>query len=58
VGSDISLMVWFYVWIAAVILLLSVLLWALNLAELDQVIAKPRRMIKSLRHRSRRRMRW
>ena len=40
-GSDISLMVWFYVWIAAVILLLSVLLWALNLAELDQVIAKP-----------------
>ncbi len=51
-------MVWFYVWIAAVILLLSVLLWALNLAELDQVIAKPRRMIKSLRHRSRRRMRW
>ena len=45
-----------YGWIAAIVLL-SIVLWALNLAEVDRVLSKPRRMIKSLRHRTRRRMR-
>ena len=50
-------MFWIYGWIAAIVLLLSIVLWALNLAEVDRVLSKPRRMIKSLRHRTRRRMR-
>ncbi|MEB3158164.1 MAG: hypothetical protein VKK03_01740 [Synechococcus sp.] len=51
-------MAWIYVSIAASVLLVSLLLWALNLAEMDRVLSKPRRMIKSLRHRTRRHMRW
>jgi hypothetical protein len=47
-------MLWLYSGLVAVILLLSVLLWASNLAEVDRVLSKPRRMIKELRHRSRR----
>ena len=47
-------MAWIYVWIAAVVLSLSVVLWALNLAEVGRVLSKPRRMIESLRHRTRR----
>jgi hypothetical protein len=43
-----------YLGLVAVILVLSVLLWASNLAEVDRVLSKPRRMIKALRHRSRR----
>ena len=50
-------MLWIYGWITAIVLVLSIVLWALNLAEVDRVLSKPRRMIKSLRHRSRRRMR-
>jgi hypothetical protein len=47
-------MLWLYSGLVAVILLLSVLLWASNLAEVDRVLSKPRRMIKAIRHRSRR----
>ena len=43
-----------YIGLVAVILLFSVLLWASNLAEVDRVLSKPRRMIKAIRHRSRR----
>jgi len=43
-----------YLGLVAVILVLSVLLWASNLAEVDRVLSKPRRMIKAIRHRSRR----
>jgi hypothetical protein len=42
-----------YIGLVAVILLFSVLLWASNLAEVDRVLSKPRRMIKAIRHRSR-----
>ena len=51
-------MFWIYGWIAAIVLLLSIVLWALNLAEVDRLLSKPRRMIKSLRRRTRRRLRW
>ena len=51
-------MLWIYGWIAAIVLLVSIVLWTLNLAEVDRVLSKPRRMIKALRHRTRRRMRW
>ena len=47
-------MLWLYSGLVAVILLLSVLLWASNLAEVDRVLSKPRRMIKAIRHRHRR----
>ena len=47
-------MPWMYLWIAAVVLVVSVLLWTLNLAEVDRVVSKPRRMVKALRHRTRR----
>ena len=43
-----------YLGLVSVILVLSVLLWASNLAEVDRVLSKPRRMIKAIRHRSRR----
>ena len=48
-------MLWIYGWLAGLLLLLSVLLWVSNLAEVDRVLSKPRRMIKALRHRSRHR---
>ena len=50
-------MLWIYGWLAGLLLLLSVLLWVSNLAEVDRVLSKPRRMIKALRHRSRHRHR-
>ena len=50
-------MLWIYGWIAATVLVLSIVLWALNLAEVERVLSKPRRMIKSLRHRTRRSIR-
>lgn len=50
-------MLWIYGWLAGLLLLLSVLLWVSNLAEVDRVLSKPRRMIKALRHRSRHRQR-
>ena len=43
-----------YLGLVAVILVLSLLLWTSNLAEVDRVLSKPRRMIKAIRHRSRR----
>ena len=50
-------MLWIYGWITAIVLVLSIVLWALNLAEVDRLLSKPRRMIKSLRHRTRRSIR-
>ena len=47
-------MLWLYFGLVAVFALLSVLLWASNLAEVDRVLSKPRRMMKAMRHRSRR----
>jgi len=47
-------MLGFYLGLVGVILLCSVLLWASNRVEVERVLSKPKRMIKDLRHRSRR----
>lgn len=48
-------MVWIYLWLIALVLLVSVSLWAFNQGEVVRVLSKSRRMIKALRDRSHRR---
>jgi len=47
-------MLGFYIGLVGVILLCSVLLWASNLMEVERVLSTSKRMIKGLRHRSKR----